>query len=156
MVVNKLEELVKDFTIAQLRYIAIRPFVRFDRDAAKAIGVAPETVCRWEEKADVDKAVRMMALDGVTVASKIFERYLPQAAHEMVTELEHKRTEIRHRAAKEILDRGGLVIKRRLEHSGPGGGPIETRKQVVDLSDLNDDELNDLSRLLARIENRNE
>jgi len=116
--INKLREITKQLTSDQLRYLAIRPFVRFDKEAAKEIGLAAETVSRWDNKSLIDEAVKLMAEDGVIVASEILSRYMPQAAREIAEELSHRRVDIRYRAAKEILDRGGLPAARQVEHSG--------------------------------------
>ena len=112
---NDLEALVKTFTTDQLKYLSVRPFVRFDKEAAKAVSISPGTVSRWENKADVDEAVRLMTMDGLVVASEMLRRHLPQAAQEIVDELTHKSTDVRFRAAREVLDRGGLTTKQRHE-----------------------------------------
>ena len=116
--VNRLQELINGFSIEQLQYLAKRPFVRYDKDAAKLVGVSPETVSRWGNKAEVDEAVLLMAADGVIVAGEILRRHLPEAAQEMVDELTSKRVDVRHKAAKEVLDRGGVSTTQKIEHSG--------------------------------------
>ena len=118
--INRLQELVKNFTIDQLRYLAVRPFVRFNKEAAEAIGIAEETVCRWENKADVDEAVRLMVADGIILAAEILRRYVPQAAQELVTELGDIEVSMRHKAAKEVLDRGGLPAKQQMDVTSAG------------------------------------
>jgi len=121
--VNHLQELVKNFTVDQLRYLAVRPFVRYDKEAAAAIGLAAETVCRWENKADVDEAIKLMIADGIIVAAEILRRYVPQAATELVEELADSEVGMRHRAAKEVLDRGGLPAKQQMDVTS-GGKPL--------------------------------
>jgi len=121
--INHLQELVKNFTIDQLRYLAVRPFVRFNKEAAEAIGIAEETVCRWENKAEVDEAVRLMVADGIVLAAEIVRRYVPQAAQELVTELSDTEVSMRHKAAKEVLDRGGLPAKQQMDLTS-GGEPL--------------------------------
>jgi hypothetical protein len=113
-----LQDLIAAFTAEQLDYLAVRPFVKYDKDAAKIIGLAAETVSRWENKQDVDMAVRMMKADGVIVASEILRRHLPEAAMAVTKELKNKRADVRLKAAKEILDRGGVASLQRIEHSG--------------------------------------
>jgi len=103
--VNRLQELLKLFTPEQLNYIAVRPFVRWDKDAAKQIGVAAETVSRWENKGEIDEAVSLMLNDGVLTAKEILGRSLAKAAIEITQELDHKSVAVRHKAATEILDR---------------------------------------------------
>ena len=72
--VNRLQSLVNDFTVDQMRYIAVRPFVKYDKDAAKEIGLAAETISRWANKAQVDEAVKLMALDGIVIAGEQRQR----------------------------------------------------------------------------------
>jgi len=118
--VNRLQELVKNFTVDQLRYLAVRPFVRFNKEAAEAVGIAEETVCRWENKADIDEAVQLMVVDGIILAAEILRRYVPQAARELVTELGDLEVSMRHKAAKEVLDRGGLPVKQQMDLTSAG------------------------------------
>ena len=129
--VNRLQELVQGFSLDQLRFLAVRPYLRSDREAARAIGRAAETVCRWENKADVDEAVRLMLTDGVVVAGEIMRRALPKAASEIVDELGHKQVAIRHKAAVEVLDRGGVVGVQKHEVSGKDGGAIEVSNTLT-------------------------
>ena len=103
--VTPLDELLKTFTADQLKYIAVRPFVRYDYQAAEQIGISRETVGRWDNKADVDEAVKLMVLDGVHVAGEILSRNVAKAASEIASELDHKSVNIRRQAAVEILDR---------------------------------------------------
>ena len=121
--INRLQELVKNFTVDQLRYLAVRPFVRFNKEAAEAIGIAEETVSRWENKAEVDEAVQLMVADGIILAAEILRRYVPQAAHELVTELGNIEVSMRHKAAKEVLDRSGLSARQQMDITS-GGEPL--------------------------------
>lgn len=129
--INDLYALVKNFTVDQLHYITVRPFVRSNKEAAKRVGIAAETVSRWENKADVDRAIQLMILDGVVVASEMLRRYIPQATEEFIDELSNKRVDIRHKAAREILDRGGLPTKQHHEVSGLGGEPLFPIDDIV-------------------------
>ena len=148
--VNRLQEILEGLTTEQVRYVTKRPFVRYDYEAAKAVGVAPETVSRWKNKADIDEAVRLMCFDGVIAAGVLLHRFLPEAAQELVAELAHKRADIRQRAAKEILDRGGLPATSKTEVTGKDGGPVETTVKV-DVDQLSDDELAALATIAGRI-----
>jgi len=121
--INRLQALVKNFTVDQLRYLAVRPFVRFNKEAAEAIGIAEETVSRWENKAEVDEAVQLMVADGIILAAEILRRYVPQAAHELVTELGNIEVSMRHKAAKEVLDRSGLSARQQMDITS-GGEPL--------------------------------
>ena len=118
--VNRLQELLKTFTAEQLSYIAVRPFVRYDKEAAKQIKVAAETVSRWENKADVDEAVKLMLNDGIVTAKEILGRSLARAALELADELDHKSVSVRHKAATEILDRNMGKAGQHIDHTSGG------------------------------------
>lgn len=136
--VNDLQELIATFTADQLNYLAVRPFCKYDKEAAKMIGLAAETVSRWTNKADIDEAVRLMAVDGVIVASEILRRHLPEAAYAVIVELKHKRADIRLKAAKEILDRGGAAATQRIEHSGSVKADVGTDPKLAEFMALVD------------------
>jgi hypothetical protein len=44
----------------------------------------------------------------------------------------------------------GYIERQTLEHSGPGGGPIEVKTQEIDLSNLSDEELDAYAALSAK------
>ena len=123
---NRLDEILATLEPIQLQYLSVRPFVRYDKEAADIIGVNNATVSKWKNKADVDEAVRLMALDGVHVAMEILRRSTPKAAQELASELDHKNVSVRHKAATEILDRNmGKAIQK--QDITSGGGPITFR-----------------------------
>jgi len=136
--VTRLEEILKDLTPEQLKYISIRPHVKYDYQAAEKMDIARETVGRWENKPLVDEAVKLMLLDGVIVAGEILRRSLSQAAQELANELEHKRVDIRHKAATQILDRQMGKAAQPMEHTGKGGDAL-----VINLSWGDDGPTND-------------
>lgn len=129
---NRLEEILKTLTTDQLKFVAIRPTVRFDHEAAAAIGLHRTSVARWDNKSDIDEAVRLMLLDGVMVAREILRRSLSKAAAEIVDELDHKGVNIRHMAAVEILDRVMGKPTQKQEISGVGNKPIALEVKGVD------------------------
>ena len=134
--VNRLKEILAQLSPTQLEYLAVRPFVRYDKEAAEAISIAPETVCRWNEKPLIDEAVTLMKIDGIFVAHEMLRRNLPKAAKEIVEQLGHNVANIRYRAAMSLFDLVGASAPQRLELSGRDGGPIETR----DVSGITDEE----------------
>ena len=132
--ITRLQELLKTFTPDQLSYIAVRPFVRYDYEAAKEAGLARETVSRWDNKADVDEAVSLMLFDGVMTAREILGRSLAKAAKEMTDELDHKSVAIRHKAATDILDRhlGKAGQKLDIELSNKEDETLQIGVKVID------------------------
>lgn len=134
--VNRLKEILVQLSPVQLEYLAVRPFVRYDKEAAAAIKIAPETVCRWDEKPLLDEAVALMKIDGIFVAHEMLKRNLPKAAKEIVEQLDHNTANIRYRAAMSLFELAGASAPQRLELTGRGGGPIETK----DASGITDEE----------------
>ncbi len=124
---TRLQRLIEGFTADQLAYLAVRPFVRWDKQAAKKIGIPRESVSRWENKADIDEALRLMRVNGVSVASQILLEHLPLAAHEITKQVTHRNVNVRYRASADLMDRAMGKAITRAEFSGPGGGPIETQ-----------------------------
>jgi hypothetical protein len=120
-----LAEAVKGFTADQLRFITVRPFMRSDTEAAKAIGKARTTVAHWKNKAEVDRAIRLMAMDGAIVAAEILRRHLPGAALELADELDSNKVEVRHKAATQILDRAGVPTETKLSVEADVSTPAE-------------------------------
>lgn len=128
---SELRELIKDFTAEQLRFVAARPFVRSDREAAERIGRSVETVWHWENKAQINEAVRLMTFDGAIVAAEILRRHVPAAAQELGDELDHNRVEIRHKAATQILDRAGVPMEQKLSIES-SDGPLDLLAETVE------------------------
>ncbi len=131
-----LASIIKDFTIDQLRYVAVRPYVGFDKEAAEKIGRSVTTVSKWKNKAAIDRAAAMVAAEGVLVTSVLLQRHLPQAAQEMIEQLGNRNVAVRHKAAVDILDRAMGKATQRIEATGKDGGPIETK----DIDGLTDEE----------------
>ena len=128
--ITRLKELLTTFTPDQLNYVAVRPFVRFDYEAAKEIGISRETASRWDNKADVDEAVRLMIADGVHVAHEILSRSLAKAAKEIAEELDHRSVNVRYRAAMAIVER---IMGKPLQPTDitSGGEPLKDVIRVV-------------------------
>ena len=121
---NRLEELLRTFTPIQLNYLAERVNVLYDYQAAEKIGISKQSISRWPNKADIDEALTLMLQDGVMVAREILRRSTAKAAQEIVDELEHRSVAVRHKAAKDILDRKIGTAPAKHEVSGPGGEVI--------------------------------
>ena len=124
---NRLQELLSTLSIDQLRYVAARPFVQYDKEAAQQAGISPFTVSRWHNKADVDEAVRLMVMDGVIVAGEIIRRHLPEAARVIAEQIRHRSVNVSYRASKDFLDRGVGAASQRIEHTGKDGVPLTFR-----------------------------
>jgi len=102
---KRLEDLLKSFSTVQLRFIAARPYFTSDKDTAKYLNIPYLTIRSWNNKQEINEALRLMAQDGVVVATEIFRRNVTKAAQEIADELDHKSVGVRHTAATDILDR---------------------------------------------------
>jgi hypothetical protein len=88
----------------QIRYVVARAETKTDKEAAEAIGISPVTVKNWDNKADVDEAVRQMHMDGVVTALEIRRRALARAMAVKVGALESDNEKIRQDAATELIE----------------------------------------------------
>jgi hypothetical protein len=122
---TRLQELLKTLTAQQLRFVSARVDCRYDYEAAEAIGLRREAPSRWDNKEDVDEVVHLMLQDGVMVAREILRRSTAKAAQEIADELEHRSVAVRHKAAKDILDRNIGNAPAKHEVTGRDGGPVE-------------------------------
>lgn len=103
--IKELETILKSLSLDQLRYVSVRPYVQFDKEAADEIGVRPETVSRWKNKSDVERAVRLMALDGVATAREMRRRALTKAMRVKIDGLEEKDDKrLKQSVATEIIE----------------------------------------------------
>jgi transposase len=109
----------------------------------------------------LNDAARSLGIDSKTIRNHRkrnpdFSRRVDQAIHDGKVKLVQKVTGDRAwQAAAWMLERrwGEQYGKReKHEHSGPKGGPIETRVGPLDLSKLSDDELETLRGLRAKAE----
>lgn len=114
-------EILANATTDQVKWVVARLSSRTDREAAKSIGVHPSTVCKWPNKAKLDKAVNLLLQEPVGAALTVMEKAAIDAASVLVSELERKD---KLRAADSILDRVGLRGSQKHEVAGKDGGAI--------------------------------
>ena len=101
---GELAEILKQLTITQLRFVVARNESKSDREAAEAIGISPSTVKGWDNKAQVDEAIRLMLFDGVIMARTLRRRNLAKAMAVKVAGLDSGTEKIRQDAATEIIE----------------------------------------------------
>lgn len=125
---ERLGQILSGLTTDQIRYVVARQDVSTDKAAAKQIGVSPDAVSRWKyEKVPIDEAVRLMALDGLVMALHIRKRNLAKAMAVKVAGLNSDDEKVRQGVATEVIEWEMGKATQRKEHSGPDGGPIETK-----------------------------
>jgi len=99
---EQLDELLKQLSADQIRFIVARQECATDGEAAKAIGVKPDTVYHWPDI--VKEAVKLMAGDGVYVARELRRRALPKAMAVKTAGLDSDNEKVRQDAATEIIE----------------------------------------------------
>jgi hypothetical protein len=112
---TRLQEILDRCSPDQMRYIAIRPFVRYDKDAAKQLGFSQASIPHWKNIDEIREAIAIVSRQAVTAAQVLLQTFALKASLELVSELDSKRVTVRHNAAKEILNRGGLPAMQRME-----------------------------------------
>ena len=100
--IAELDAILQTLTVDQLRYLVARNEFSSIKDAANAIGVPYGTVTHWPDS--VERAARLMALDGVHVAREMRRRALPKAMAVKVAGLESKDEKIRQGVSTEIVE----------------------------------------------------
>lgn len=125
---EKLREILTELTTDQVRFIIARQDTATDKGAAEIIGVSPDTISYWKRGgAPIDEAVRLMAFDGLVAALHIRRRNLAKAMAVKVAGLGSDDERVRQSVATEVIEWELGKATQRKEHSGPGGGPIETK-----------------------------
>jgi len=91
----------------------------FDKDAAEAIGISARTVKQWKaDGAPIDDAVRLMALDGLIVATELRRRHVAKAMAVKVAGLDEDDNKLRQGVATEIIEWEMGKATQRTEESG--------------------------------------
>jgi predicted DNA-binding protein (UPF0251 family) len=103
---SDLEAVLARLSTDQIRFVIARSETTTDKDAARAIGISPETVKHWPKsaKADVASAVKLMAHDGVVTALHIRRRNLAKAMGVKVAGLDSPDEKVRQAVASEIIE----------------------------------------------------
>jgi len=101
---RRLEEILPQLNVNQLRYLSIRQECSSDREAATLLGLRERTIYNWDPI--VKEALALMLQDGVLIATEIIKRNLPKAASIKVGGMESVSERIRQDSATEVLDRG--------------------------------------------------
>lgn len=123
--VAELGEVIKDFSVDQIKFIVARQGCSTDRAAAEAIGVSPETVKSWKRRGvPIDAAAQLMAVDYVSAAMELRRRALIKAMTVKVGGLDSTDEGQRQRVATEIIEWEMGKATQRQELTGPAGGPI--------------------------------
>ena len=129
-----LDAILAQLTIDEIRFMIARSDATTDKDAAKAIGISPNTVKGWpmERKDLIREALRYMAEDGLVTALHLRRRNLAKAMAVKVKGLESDDERLRQSVATEVIEWELGRATQPQEHSGPGGGAIEVKHEYSD------------------------
>ena len=149
----ELDQVLAQLTPDQIRFVVARQEHNTDKDAAEAISIRPNLVSRWKHLGvPIDEAVKAMALDGLVTALHVRKRSLAKAMLVKVAGLDSESEATRQKASTEIIEWEMGRAVQRSEHTGPEGGPIETKTAVrVDVSELSDNDIDALAAIARRI-----
>jgi len=133
--VNDLELLLKTLTTEQLRFVVARQQYSSDAETARQIKVAKQTVSAWGEP--VQRAVKLMAMDGVIVARERMRRALAEAISVKVEGLRSRNENVKQNAATEIIDRAIGKATQKNEITGANGAAMNVVLQWADENAIN-------------------
>jgi hypothetical protein len=118
-----LEQLLRTFSPVQLDFVAARiTEAHTDKEAAQKIGISEDVAYAWPNKQDVNRAVLLAKLDGVSVAREKLVRLATKAVDKLGDKLDQDDPALA--ALLAVLDRVGLPEVKRQEVSGTDGRPI--------------------------------
>ena len=102
---DELAATVRNLSTDQIRFVVARQECTSDADAAEMIGVSPATVKSWKYRgAPIDEAVKLMAADGIVVATELRRRNLAKAMAVKVAGLDSGKEQTRQNVATEIIE----------------------------------------------------
>ena len=120
---DQLTDVLANLTTDQIRFVVARQQYSTDKEAAKAIGIRPDTVYHWPD--DVKRAVELMAYDGVITALEIRRRNLAKAMLVKAAGLDSNDERLRQGVATEFIEWELGKATQKSEVTGADGGAIK-------------------------------
>ncbi len=121
---ERLQEIFKQLTHDQLRFIVAMLESRSKKDAAEKINIKPTTVYCWDNAELVDEAIRLIQLEPLESARRIRRGNLLKAMMVKAEGLNSDDEKVRQTAATEIIEWELGKAKQAIEHTGENGAPI--------------------------------
>lgn len=124
---DRLEQIERQLSITQLRYLVARVDTTSDKEAADMIGIKPATVKRWNDdgsKLLIDEALRLIVQDGIVTALELRRRNLAKAMAVKVKGLDSNDERVRQNTATEIIEWELGKATQKSELTGKDGGPV--------------------------------
>jgi len=122
------DDVLSQLSVDQKRFIVARQEHSTDKAAAESIDVRPNTVYQWKHAgAPIDKAVEMMADDGVILAAHLRRRNLAKAMLTKVAGLDSDDEKLRQGVATELIEWEMGKAGQTLELGNKDGKPLVLR-----------------------------
>ena len=121
----QLSSVLAQLSTDQIRFAVARQEYPNDKEAAKAIGLKPDTVYHWP--AIVGEAVRLMVEDGVTTALHVRRRALAKAMLVKAAGLDSPNEQIKQGVATEFIEWELGTATQKHELGGKDGADIVIR-----------------------------
>lgn len=101
-----LDAVLAQLPLDRIRFVIARTECRTNKEAAVAIGLTESAVKSWppEEKALIERALRLMAHDGVVTAVHLRRRHLAKAMAVKVKGLDSDDEKVRQGVATEVIE----------------------------------------------------
>jgi len=122
---DELDAVLTRLTVEQIRFVIARQNCATDKDAAEQIGIRPRTTYSWDNKDEVNEAVRLMAVDGVATALHLRRRHLAEAMAVKIQGLRSKNERTRQAVATELIEWELGRATQKQEVSGPDGEALK-------------------------------
>lgn len=134
---NDLVALLKALTPLQLDFIRERLQAKSDAEAARTVGVAPQTVSEWKASGvPIERVLALAKMDSVEVARENLRRLASEAVEAIRQELQGRR---KLEAAREVLDRIGLEAGSKVDLMS-GGQPLTSATTIIVREYLEDEQ----------------
>ena len=124
---DELDAVLDQLTSDQIRFVVARQEHSTDKDAAVSLGLRPNLVYRWKHAGiPIDRAVQLMAVDGLRTALRVRGRNLAKAMLVKVAGLDSNSERMRQGVATEIIEweMGKATQPQRHEGTGEGGAIV--------------------------------
>ena len=101
---ERIREISAQLSPLQLRFVAAMESCLSKKDAAKVVGIQPQTAYQWPQRKMIDELIELIALDVVESAKQIRKRNLVKAMAIKSAALDSDDEKIAQAAATEIIE----------------------------------------------------
>ena len=132
---EELDRVLSELTADQIRFVVARQEHKTDKDAAESLEMRPNLISRWKHNGvPIDRAVQLMAIDGLQTALHVRGRNLAKAMLVKVAGLDSDDERLRQGVATEIIEWEMGKAMQPQRHEGTGEGGAITVQQVAPLT----------------------